>query len=148
MASQKETNDQPLVEEYPGEMLYQILGANAVLQGWPGYRHRPGRIGLDPLDTDYELAHVEGVIIRQLLIGEVFTTNPIYLCFLALYGFLGAFPLLALIIATVQTGTMDFAVLFLLPQEILGVLLIRNVVNSVIWKITKADRAASFPIIP
>jgi len=37
------------------------------LWGWPGHRTRPGRTGYDPLDSDFESAHIEGVIIRQLL---------------------------------------------------------------------------------
>ena len=148
MAPKASISNIPIEEEYPGEMLYQILGPNAALQGWPGYRHRPGRIGLDPLDTDYELAHVEGVVIRQILIGEVFTTNPIYLFFMAFYGFFGAFPLAASLIELIMGEPSYFGMtLFLLPYEILGVLLLRNVVLSIIWKNTINQKTTSYPVI-
>ncbi len=48
------------------------LDANAfLLRGWAGHRTRPGRSGYDPLDRDFELAHVEGVVIRRLLTSQI-----------------------------------------------------------------------------
>lgn len=33
-----------------------------LIKGWAGHRIRPGRSGYDPLETDFENAHIEGVI--------------------------------------------------------------------------------------
>ena len=68
----------------------------SVLVGWAGHRTRPGRSGYDPLETDFELAHMEGVMIRLLLRGKFRTRNPLYLIFMACVGVLfslsGALP--------------------------------------------------------
>jgi tetratricopeptide (TPR) repeat protein len=39
-----------------------------LIKGFAGHRNRQGRIGLDPLDTDFEGARIEGTIIRKLII--------------------------------------------------------------------------------
>ena len=68
----------------------------SILVGWAGHRTRPGRSGYDPLETDFELAHMEGVMIRLLLRGKFRTRNPLYLIFMACVGVLfslsGALP--------------------------------------------------------
>ena len=53
----------PLSEDFD---LYENV---TLLPGWPGYRIRPGRSGLDWIDTQYEMAHMAGVFIRQLITG-------------------------------------------------------------------------------
>ncbi len=40
------------------------------IPGFPGYRNRPGRSGLDYLDTQYEMAHMAGVMFRKLITGN------------------------------------------------------------------------------
>jgi tetratricopeptide (TPR) repeat protein len=93
---ESETNteiDESLVSEVaegknpvPGWM---YLDANAfLLIGWPGHRNRPGRSGYDPLETDFEHAHMQGVIFRRLITGTFRTQNPIYLLFMACVGVL------------------------------------------------------------
>ena len=53
------------VDPAPGWLYLDEAGF--VLSGWPGHRNRPGRCGLDYLDTSFEEAHMEGVMIRLLL---------------------------------------------------------------------------------
>lgn len=133
-------------EKYPGEMFFQIQGDLVNIQGWPGHRNRPGRFGTDPLDTDYELAHMEGVIIRKLIVGEVFTTNPFYLFFMAFYGIVGVFPLIISIIETVQGRFMLMANIPFLLHEFLGINLLRNVILSILL-ISKHDQGEHQSII-
>ncbi len=73
-----------------------------MLPGWPGYRTRPGRSGLDPLDTRAEAGHMAGVFLRPLLTGTLRTKNPFLLTFLVIFG-LGCFiPLIFAVIGTFQ----------------------------------------------
>ena len=65
------------------------LDANAfLLIGWPGYRNRPGRSGYDPLERDFEYAHMQGVIFRRLVTRKFRTRNPIFLILMAYIGVL------------------------------------------------------------
>lgn len=59
-----------------------------ILVGWAGHRTRQGRIGYDPLETDFEYAHMQGVMIRLILTRKFRTRNPIYLAFMILVGML------------------------------------------------------------
>ena len=58
--------------------------SSALLRGWPGYRTRDDRSGVDPINTRAEAAHTAGAMIQKLLVGRV--RNPIYLF---LFGALG-----------------------------------------------------------
>jgi hypothetical protein len=53
------------------------------IPGRPGYRTRPGRSGLDPLDNRFELAYMEGLFIRRLITGRLRTHNVLYLVLMA-----------------------------------------------------------------
>jgi len=64
------------------------------LWGWPGHRTRPGRTGYDPFDSYTEEAHVEGVIIWQVLTGRFRTRNPLSLLLMTLAGLILCFPLI------------------------------------------------------
>ena len=64
------------------------------LPGWPGYRTRPGRSGYDYLDTQFELAHAEGVLLRQLFTGQLRTRSMAGLVLLAWLGLLAELPLM------------------------------------------------------
>jgi tetratricopeptide (TPR) repeat protein len=55
--------------ELPAE--YYLSQTALLLRGWPGHRTRPGRSGLDPLDTDFEQAHVTGLLLRHLFTGQL-----------------------------------------------------------------------------
>jgi tetratricopeptide (TPR) repeat protein len=51
--------------------VYYLSKTALVLPGWPGHRTRPGRSGLDPLDTYFEQAHITGLLLRQLFTGQL-----------------------------------------------------------------------------
>jgi tetratricopeptide (TPR) repeat protein len=73
---------------------YYLMDAQRILKGWPGHRNRPRHIGLDPLDRDFELAHLEGVVIRQIFTGQFRLEDPIALCFGIFMGSISLLPLL------------------------------------------------------
>jgi len=126
-----------ITESYPGEIIYQLLGEMAKVQGWPGFRNRPGRIGLDPLDTSFEEAHIEGVILRKLMIGEVFTTNPFYLFGMTFFGIVFVLPL---IMAFIDYFPNLILILLYFPSTLsglMGIFLLRNVYLSIQWAMTK-----------
>jgi hypothetical protein len=62
------------------------------LQGWPGYRTREGRSGLDPLDSRAEGGHMAGVFVRSLITGKLRTKNIFFLLSLAVLGLLCITP--------------------------------------------------------
>jgi hypothetical protein len=59
------------------EQFHYLDEKSLVLRGWPGYRTRPGRSGLDPLDNEFELAQMEGKFIRALISGKLDPRGPI-----------------------------------------------------------------------
>jgi tetratricopeptide (TPR) repeat protein len=56
------------------------------MTGWPGHRTRQGRSGYDPLESEFDAAHVQGVVIRRLLDRKLRTRNPFYLAFMIVFG--------------------------------------------------------------
>lgn len=70
------------------------VSGNVQLQGWPGYRTRGYRSGLDPVDTRAETGHMQGVFIRNLITLQARTRNPIYLVLMFVFGVL---PFVALV---------------------------------------------------
>jgi hypothetical protein len=75
------------------------IGKGNQLLGWPGYRTRPGRSGLDPLDTRNEAAHMEGTFLRNLFTLRARTRNPFYLFFMFIFGVIPFSALTALVIS-------------------------------------------------
>ena len=69
--------------------------------GQPNYRNRPGRSGLDPIDYQFEYAHIQGRIVRMLLDGKWFTDNPIYVMILILAGLLSLLGLVATVLSPI-----------------------------------------------
>jgi len=59
------------------------------LSGWPGHRTRPGRSGYDPLETDFEQAHITGILIRRLFTLKLRSHNPVYLLLMVFFGLIG-----------------------------------------------------------
>lgn len=94
------------------------------LPGWPGYRFRPGRCGLDPLDRNCEGAHLEGLFIRYLFTLKLRTGNPVYI---RLMTFLALFCLLPLLLFA--TNESSVGIVFL-PCIIIGLFLTLNVALS------------------
>ncbi len=62
------------------------IQAGSSLPGLPGYRTRPGRSGLDPLDTRNEAAHMEGLFLRNVFTLRARTRNPFYLLLMFILG--------------------------------------------------------------
>lgn len=84
-----EVSDVDIVEGGTPVPGWVYLDANAfLLIGWAGYRNRPRRSGYDPLETDFEHAHMQGVIFRRLITRTFRTRNPVYLLFMACMGVL------------------------------------------------------------
>lgn len=61
-------------------------GEGRQLLGWPGYRTRSNRSGLDPLETENEAAHMEGTFLRNVFTLRARTRNPFYLLLMFLFG--------------------------------------------------------------
>jgi hypothetical protein len=148
MQKQNSSAVEYILEEYPGETYSQIQGKMATVQGWPGFRNRIGRLGTDPLDTDFELAHMEGVIVRKLIDRQVFTTNPFYLFFMALWGIILVAPLVVSIIETIQGRPMIIVNILYLPHELIGVGLIINVIKSLSYKYNRDQEDSWSNIVP
>ena len=113
-------------ETLPG-WLYLDASAH-LLRGWAGHRIRPGRSGYDPLDSQFENAHIQGVIIRKLFTGRLRTRNPLYLILMTCYGALLAVFGAALF--TVKHWIEFVSVLFVMPYMLLGIALLVNVFLS------------------
>jgi hypothetical protein len=63
-----------------------------LVPGTPGYRNRPGRSGLDYLDTQFEFARMEGIFLRHLFTGSLRASAPLYLYGMLLLGILCVAP--------------------------------------------------------
>src|SRR5512142_2439289 len=68
--------------------------ATEYLVGWPGYRTRCGRSGLDLIDSQNEFAHMLGLSTRWLLTGRFRTRNPFHLFMMVVVSLVGISPLL------------------------------------------------------
>jgi tetratricopeptide (TPR) repeat protein len=75
-----EISDEPLPQ-----WLYMDKTA-CLVPGWPGHRIMQGRSGLDPLENDFEFAHIQGVIIQKLWARKFRTKNLVYLLFMTVVG--------------------------------------------------------------
>ena len=62
------------------------INAGNELPGWPGYRTRSNRSGLDPLDTRSEAAHMQGTFLRNIFTLRARTRNPFYLFLMFVFG--------------------------------------------------------------
>jgi tetratricopeptide (TPR) repeat protein len=117
----------PESEEPLPQWLYMDEKAFLVV-GWAGHRTRQGRSGYDPLEGDFEYAHMQGVIVRLLLNRKLRTRNPIYLIFMTFVGFLyllyGIAPFMLGNFVGVITGIIS------IPYSVVGILLLTNVYLS------------------
>lgn len=100
------------------------------LRGWPGFRNRPGRSGLDPLDAYFEEPHTYGIIIRRLLNRRLRTHNPVYLLLMTFAGLICSSPVFMFLLSF--EGDWFFAILSLIysPLLIVGFALLLNVFLS------------------
>ena len=111
----------------------QTAGASGSLQGWPGYRTRAGRTGLDPVDNDAESGHMAGVMLRQLLTGQLRTRNPLTLLLWAILGLAGVVPLLLAVLEAIRGNLLPFGAWLLITISfILGIALLLNLINNLL----------------
>lgn len=61
-----------------------------------GYRTSNNQYGLGYLETQAELAHMQGVMLRQMIRGKFTTHNLTYLFFVAVFGLLVGVTIFAL----------------------------------------------------
>jgi len=105
------------------------------LIGWPGYRTANNKSGLGYLETQTELAHMQGVMIRQMLTGKFVTHNQFFLFCMFVFGlFVGVIPLVMLLeeIFVVGNFAILFAIIPMLPYTIVGIALFINAGISVL----------------
>jgi hypothetical protein len=60
-----QSNNFPISPKKPNDKDGQN-NPSALLRGWPSYRTRDDRSGLDPIDTRAEAAHTAGAMIQKL----------------------------------------------------------------------------------
>jgi tetratricopeptide (TPR) repeat protein len=101
-----------------------------LLTGWAGHRTRPGRCGYDPLETDFELAHLQGVMIRLLIARKFQTRNPMYLLLMTCVGLLYCLPLFGIVPLFEGDWTSIPIVVLYSPYWIIGMALLTNVFLS------------------
>ena len=80
------------------------------LPGWPGYRTRSNRSGLDPLDTRTEAAHMEGTFLRTIFTGRARTRKPFYLVLMFIFGVIPFIVALILVIGDLPKVDSNFIV--------------------------------------
>jgi hypothetical protein len=105
--------------------------ASSSLQGWPGYRTRDGRSGLDPIDSPAEEGHMLGVFVHNLLAGRLRTKNPIYLFLLAILGILLLAPLLFAILEAFRGNLLPLGGwAFIIFAGLLGIAFLINLIKN------------------
>ena len=105
--------------------------SNVLLPGWPGYRTRDGRSGLDPIDTRTEAAHTAGTIIQKLFTGRI--ENPIYLFLLGVLGLALITPLILAISEMLNGNLFPWnAWIFLLVTGFVGLAILINFIKNLI----------------
>jgi len=108
---------------------WMYLDANAfLLTGWPGHRTRPGRTGYDPLDRDFEYAHMQGMIFRRLITRTFRTRNPVYLILMAYIGVL--YVSYGILVFTLGNWYGVFTGILSSPYLVVGIALLINVYLS------------------
>jgi len=113
-----------------------------LLRGWPGHRNRQGSIGLDPLDTDFEQAHIQGTIIRKLFTLKFRTHNPYYLAIMILVGLFYCLTLLfvtpvSLMLFIQGDVNSIFNLVVYSPYYLIGLVIMINVFLSIITSKTE-----------
>jgi hypothetical protein len=107
--------------------------ASTFLQGFPGYRTRAGRSGLDPIDNDAEGGHITGVIIRRLLTGRLRARNPLTLLLWTVLGLACIAPLLLAILEAFRGNLLPFGAWVLIAvASLLGIALLANLIKNLL----------------
>jgi hypothetical protein len=142
MAAQRNSFRETPLPEYQENKKPKYLGPapylpkTAWVPGWPGYRHRPGRSGYDPLENDFEAAHMQGVLLRLVLKRRIRTRNPVYLALMTIFGMVACLPGLLAVALIISgwpyVGGGLIALMFYSPSIVVGVAVLANVYLSFI----------------
>jgi hypothetical protein len=109
----------------------QTQGASSSLRGWPGYRTRKDRSGLDPIDSGAEEGHMMGVLVHDLLSGKFRTKNPFFLVLLAVLGILCISPFLLAITEAYRGNLLPLgAWVILMISFLLGMAMLTNLIKN------------------
>lgn len=116
-----------------------------VSPGEPGYRTQAGRSGLDPVDTQLEVARMEGTFLSKLIRLQLRTRNPVYIMgWLVVVTILLVPTTLAIIeaIGLLRSGQpVDHPVLVaVLPVFLLSLLLVVNFCINVVSMVSMHRR--------
>jgi len=133
VADQIVDQDWDALEDIPPLPGWVYMDRNAyLLSGWPGHRLLPGRSGYDPLDMDFECAHMQGRIIHMLFKRRFRTHNPVYLFLLTCIGCFCCIPLIV-VITTISLGDWTTLVFFLYDIFIgvVGLAVFLNIISSI-----------------
>jgi hypothetical protein len=110
-----------------------VQGASSSLRGWPGYRTREGRSGLDPYDNDAEAGHMGGVLLRRLVTGNLHTRNPLSLLIWAVLGLACISPFILAILEAVRGNLLPFGAWVLIAiAGLFGTALLANVIRNIL----------------
>ncbi len=93
-------------------------------------RNRPGRTGLDPMDTYREVGYAEGMFLKHILTLRLRTRNPLVLIAMSVVG-LALLPLLTTLGQIKNSDELIFSIMCMAPLGVFGALLLLNVGLSV-----------------
>ena len=125
-----QSNSLPISPKKPSDKDGQN-NPSALLRGWPDYRTRDDRSGLDPIDTRAEAAHTAGAMIQKLLVGRV--RNPIYLFLFGVLGLVLFTPLVLVILEMLNGNLFPLdAWIILLITGIIGLAILINFIKNLI----------------
>jgi hypothetical protein len=117
--------------DQPNQYIDPYLDETSSIPGWPGYRTRPGRSGLDYLDNQYEFAHMVGRFLHYLFTGKLRTRNPFYLFWMALTGLFCLFLIGLIFVEYLLGGRLYFGIwIYAVPTGILGFALLLNLIKN------------------
>lgn len=108
-----------------------------VMKGTPGHRLCPGRSGYDPLDSDFEEARMEGILIKKLFTGKLRTHNPIHWLVLACLAGMCLLPIAGFFIELVNLDFFESVGIFcyIVPVTALLFALLYNMISSLVTSI-------------
>jgi hypothetical protein len=108
--------------------------ASGSRQGWPGYRTRAGRSGLDPVDNDAESGYMAGVMLSRLLAGKLSSRNPLTLLVWGVLGLGCIAPLLLAFLEAFRGNLLPFGAWALSTISfVLGIALLVNLVKNLLY---------------
>ncbi|KPL76887.1 hypothetical protein ADN00_09805 [Ornatilinea apprima] len=132
LASEEYLNAEVVESEEPLPGWYYLDEKACLITGWPGHRTGSGRSGYDPLKSDFELAHMQGLIFRKLIERKFRTRHPVYLLFMAVMGAIFISPLLGVVELFRGNLYVLPVILGYSPYWAAGIALLLNVVLSLL----------------